>query len=122
MDVRAACSGNSRVLSKTNQVLKFFDPPLSLTHLPVNHCFKNMAPVDWNALAPREASPAKTKEADLLARWKGVTERFAAEALCRPDDKESLQEDMKSWVRRWDEMTVSFADSCSRGTDFSRWR
>ena len=105
-----------------NQVLKFFDPQLSPTHLPVNHRFANMAPVNWNALAPREASPAKTKEVDLLARWKGVMERLATEALCRPDDKEGLQEEMRTWVQRWDEMTVSFANSCLHGIDFSRWR
>jgi hypothetical protein len=70
-----------------------------------------MAPVDWNALAPREVSPAKTKQDDLLARWAGVTERLATEAMCRPDDKEELEDDMRSWVRRWDEISVSTSDS-----------
>ncbi|KAJ8587482.1 hypothetical protein M405DRAFT_863710 [Rhizopogon salebrosus TDB-379] len=65
-----------------------------------------MAPVDWNALAPRKVSPAKTKEDELLARWTGVTERLATEAMCRPDDKEELEDDMRSWVRRWDEISV----------------
>ncbi|KAJ8582282.1 hypothetical protein M405DRAFT_867967 [Rhizopogon salebrosus TDB-379] len=32
------------------------------------------------------------------------------EAMCRPDDKEALEDDMRSWVRHWDEISMSVSD------------
>jgi hypothetical protein len=58
-------------------------------------------------MAAREPSPMKSKAEDLLSRWKGIVDRLAAEALCRPDDKEGLEDDIQLWVRKWDGLMVS---------------
>jgi hypothetical protein len=102
--------GNSRMLRKSTKCPNPRPSTLCYSsNTPILLVY--MAPVDWNALAPREVSPAKMKQDDLLARWAGVTERLATEAMCRPDDKEELEDDMRSWVRRWDEISVSTSDS-----------
>jgi hypothetical protein len=71
-----------------------------------------MSPIDWNAMAAREPSPTKSKAEELLSRWKGIVDRLAAEAFCRPDDKEGLEDDMQLWVRKWDGLMVSDSLFC----------
>jgi hypothetical protein len=101
--------GNSQMLRKSTKCPNPRPSTLCYsTNIP--NLFAHMAPVDWNALAPRKASPAKTKEDELLVRWAGVTEHLTTEAMCRPDDKEGLEDDMRSWVRCWDEISVSTSD------------
>jgi hypothetical protein len=57
-------------------------------------------------MAEREASPTKSKAEELLSRWKGIVDRLAAEEMCRPEDKEGLEEDMQLWVRKWGGLMV----------------
>lgn len=59
--------------------------------------------VNWKALAGRP----KDKKDDLLSRWKGLVERVEAEAMCMPEDKEDLKEDIQGWMRKWDNFSVS---------------
>jgi hypothetical protein len=101
--------GNSRTLRKSTKCLNPRPSTLCYT-TNIPNLFTYMAPVDWNALAPRKVSPVKTKEDKLLVRWAGVTEHLTTEAMCRPDNKEGLEDDMRSWVRRWDEISVSTSD------------
>jgi len=65
-----------------------------------------MSAFDWDAMAARETSPVKSKAEDLLTRWDGIVERMAIEAMCYPEDKESLEDDIRLWMRKWEGMLV----------------
>ena len=65
-----------------------------------------MSAFDWDAMAARETSLAKSKEEDLLMRWDGIVERLAIEAMCYPEDKESLEGDIRLWMRKWEGILV----------------